>query len=473
MSCSLCRLPFTPSPSSISPRWPPDGVLSDKQLQYMKHAVGMGQYLAGLVVNLVHLDNNMFTINNSPVLVTVVWETGNKTFIALHTHCAMFLRHNLGFASDCPGSLIECSLLDTIIGPTQSGARAGRLNDVDYEGVLGQGSKRVDIEPLWSKGPSDGNANFDWQEWKRRGLEWTAVRPDVFPRFRSTVLDARLSSLGERVATTDIITTQSLDILHILLPYLSNESYVNLTATCRTLRYHALTTFQPHARERVVSLGWAVPLESEYVSYVHRVHPHLDIAESQPGNETEHHPSTQSPPPSPADGTSPGYDTSIEARLGAMSLGSSDGTSTKSDSSTSHNDIESSSSRNCEAILAQLEMAHATHSPVDADWLHYLSQVHRTPAMRARRWVWALAEEVARVYRRKRAEGPFADLEPAEVDDDEGAGVDKQLREKWGKIPRKSDAWNAYAKSVMQQLVMRQLVQGAGARNGKGPRFTW
>ena len=50
-------------------------------------------------------------------------------------------------------------------------------------------------------------------------------------------------------------------------------------------------------------------------------------------------------------------------------------------------------------------MAHETHSPMYADWLHYLSQVHRTPAMRARRWVWALAEEVARVYRRKKAEG--------------------------------------------------------------------
>ena len=39
----------------MHPRWPPEGMLSDKQLQYMKHAVGMGQYLVGLVVNLVHL----------------------------------------------------------------------------------------------------------------------------------------------------------------------------------------------------------------------------------------------------------------------------------------------------------------------------------------------------------------------------------------------------------------------------------
>lgn len=66
-----------------------------------------------------------------------------------------------------------------IVGPTQGGAHAGRLNDIDYETVLGDGSERVDIESLWSKGPSEGNANFDWEEWKRRGLEWTAARPDV------------------------------------------------------------------------------------------------------------------------------------------------------------------------------------------------------------------------------------------------------------------------------------------------------
>ncbi|PIL35670.1 hypothetical protein GSI_02400 [Ganoderma sinense ZZ0214-1] len=460
MSCSLCRLPFTPSPSSMAPRWPPDGILSDKQLQYMKHAVGMGQYLVGLVVNLVHLDNNMFTINNSPVLVTIVWETGNKTFIALHTHCAMFFRHNLGLTSDCPGSLIECSLIDTIVGPTQGGAHAGRLNDVDYEGVLGDGSERVDIESLWSKGPSEGNAHFDWQEWKQRGLEWTAARPDVFPRFRPTILEARLSSVGERMATTDIITTQSLDILHILLPYLSNKSYVNLIATCRTLRYHALTTFQPHARVRVLSLGWAVPLESEYINYVHRMRPDLDIADSQPEPATEGgtQPPIQSSPPSPTDGTSPVDDAGLETRLDAMSLS-----------------LEPMSSHRASrtAILSQLEMAHAAHSPVHADWLHYLSRVHRTPAMRARRWVWALAEAVAQVYRRKRAEGPFADLEPDDDDSDEEGGLDPEQREKWGKLPRKSDAWNAYAQSVMQQLVMRRLVQGAGAGNGRGPRFTW
>lgn len=274
------------------------------------------------------------------------------------------------------------------------------------------------------------------------------------------VPDIRLSSLREPAATTDIITTQSLDVLHILLAYLSNKSYVNLVATCRTLRYHALTTFQPHARERVLSLGWAVPLENEYASYIRRVHPDLGITDSQAKLATE----ADSQPPIRIDKTSPTDDTDLTLRLDAMSLGSSSRASTGTDSS-STNPIARA------AILSQLEMAHATHSPIHADWLHYLSQVHRTPAMRARHWVWALAKEVGRVYRRKKAEGPFADL----GDDDEGAwlGMDEEQRKRWGKIPKKSDAWKAYAQSVMQQLVMRQLVQGAGAGSGRGPRFSW
>ncbi|EJF64513.1 hypothetical protein DICSQDRAFT_178172 [Dichomitus squalens LYAD-421 SS1] len=471
MSCSLCRLPFTPSARSVRPRWPPEGMLSEKQLQYMKHAVGMGQYLVGLVVNLVHLDDNMFTINNSPVLVTIIWETGGKTFVALHTHCAMFLRHNLGLTSNTQEALIECSLLDIIVGPTQSGAHAGRLNNVDYEGVLGQGSQRVDIESLWSIGPTAGNQDFAWHEWKRRGLEWTAVRPDVFPRFSPTVLPARLSNLGERPATTaDRITTLPLDVLHILLPYLSDEAYVKLMATCRTLRYHALTTFQPLARARVLRLRWAVPLESEYASYVRTKHPALADLYRQltSAPETATHPPSRSAPSSPTDSDGAGLDArfnslSLRAAAAAQSHGNGNG-----NTDTRHRDP-----------LAHLEMAHAAHSPVDADWLHYLSQVHRTSSMRARRWVWALAGEVARVYWKKKSEGPYADPEQTpdsdgvkgrggdEKDEKEGTGGGK------GKWPGKSEAWRVYAQSVEQQYEMRRVVQGGNMGNASQTRFTW
>ncbi len=55
MSCSLCRLPFTPSDASIKPRYPPKNVLSEKQILHMKHAVGIGQYVIGLVIDMVYL----------------------------------------------------------------------------------------------------------------------------------------------------------------------------------------------------------------------------------------------------------------------------------------------------------------------------------------------------------------------------------------------------------------------------------
>ena len=55
MSCSLCRLPFTPSTHSVCPRWPPPGVLTEKQVVYMKYAVGMAEHIFGLVVDLVYL----------------------------------------------------------------------------------------------------------------------------------------------------------------------------------------------------------------------------------------------------------------------------------------------------------------------------------------------------------------------------------------------------------------------------------
>ena len=55
MACSLCRLPFTPSSLSNSPRWPPPDVLSQEQLRYMKYATAIGPYIPGLVADLVFM----------------------------------------------------------------------------------------------------------------------------------------------------------------------------------------------------------------------------------------------------------------------------------------------------------------------------------------------------------------------------------------------------------------------------------
>jgi hypothetical protein len=63
---------------------------------------------------------------------------------------------------------------------------------------------------------------------------------------------------------TDILTTQPLDILHAIVSVVPLFSYLALTSTCRFFRHHALTTFQSHARNLVLQLGWAVPFHAEY-----------------------------------------------------------------------------------------------------------------------------------------------------------------------------------------------------------------
>ncbi|KAI0749405.1 hypothetical protein C8Q80DRAFT_1161847 [Daedaleopsis nitida] len=396
MSCSLCRLPFTPSSISVRPRPIPESALTDKQKLHMKHAICVGLYIMGLVADMVYLDRNLFAINNTPggLICNIVWETEGKTFIAFHTTCAALLRHRLGFTSNDAETLVDLAIIEKIVGPTMAGTHAGMLQDVNYKTALKYDGNpiNVDIESLWYSKPdaAPGEADFDWIKWQQLGLEWTATRSDVFPRFRPQVPPARLSTLGPmpEESTTDIVTTQPLDVLHAILPYLDNKSFMHLLSTCRMLRHHALTTFQPHARDRVIALGWAVPVDHEYRGFVAR-------------NK------------SPADGKDGG-------------------------------DVD----------FAELAMAHATHSPMGADWHLYLSQVHRSAAMRARRWQWALAGELARVYREKKAAGPYAD------------GVNED-----GNVV-KSKAWNEYAHTAKQQLSMRPVLYGMGLKS-KGTKMPW
>ncbi|TFK82070.1 hypothetical protein K466DRAFT_655877 [Polyporus arcularius HHB13444] len=402
MSCSLCRLPYTPSTISVAPRWPPPGVLSEKQVLYLKHAFGAGQYVVGLALEMVNMDNNNFAVNNAAIVVNIVWETNSKTLLTFHLHCATILRHQLGLPDDSPVNLIELSLLEQIVGPTMDGLHAGRLPDFNYEGVLGAADQsRVDIESLWSK-EGDSRPDFDWLEWQRRGLDWTAVRPDVFPRFRPQVAPTRISSLGALPESAeDIITIQPLDVLHVLLPYLDNRSFVNLLSTCRTLRHQALTIFQPHSRKRVLELGWAVPTDVEYAEFVKR----------------------NPPPPvatSPTTPTSPTEHKAGEAESGEESTSIQPWTD--------------------ELDFSLVAMPHPKHSPFDADWFLYLSQVHRTQAMRCRRWVWALAKELTRIYHDKRAAGPYGDV----------------LEADGGRT--KSRAWKRHAQTASQQLMIRGIL---------------
>ena len=115
------------------------------------------------------------------LLVIESWEAylRPRQFIALHKHCATLLRHHTGLTSDSTETLIGLSLLEKILGRPQGLALAGRFKDFDYESILGDDARRVDIESLWSQGDGEGLNNFDWNKWKLSGLDWTATCPDV------------------------------------------------------------------------------------------------------------------------------------------------------------------------------------------------------------------------------------------------------------------------------------------------------
>ena len=130
----------------------------------------------------------------------------------------------------------------------------------------------------------------------------------------------RLSSLGKPAAQSGILVRQPLDVLLSLLPHLSQPTYLALTSTCRLIRLHALTTFQPHARSLVLSLGWATPL--------------LGVGE---------------------------YNAAVKKN---------------------------------QTVVQSL--VHPVHSPASGDWLLYLSHVHRTSSMRARRRIWNICQAVKR-----------------------------------------------------------------------------
>lgn len=147
-----------------------------------------------------------------------------------------------------------------------------------------------------------------------------------FPKFAVTVDASRIPPLPQP-AGTDILSRQPLDIIRALLPYLPTPAYLALTSTCRTLRHHAVTTFQPEARRRVLGLRWAVPLP---------------------------------------------YEAQLMQKAGLV--------------------------------------AASADAPAGADWLLYMSFVHRTAGMRARRWIWGMAEEITNVYRKRKAESPYADI---------------------------------------------------------------
>ncbi|KII85026.1 hypothetical protein PLICRDRAFT_56973 [Plicaturopsis crispa FD-325 SS-3] len=263
MSCSVCLLPFTPAFLSLRPRPPPQGILDSQQYMYFQHAIGLGARIEGIVSPFEYLDDNEF-LNASPSAskaALCVWESDGGTEFMCHTACAKILRHALCLEGDDPETHAEIAGLEKIIGRPMGGTKAGKLPNLRYQDL---GIPKVDVTSYWITEDRPGVNTFRWKAFKDDGFEWMFNRPDIFPKLED-VSEKRKRSIGEPMQpTSDIITTQPLDIIQILLPYLSTPAYMALTSTCRILRKYALCEFQPEARRRVLELGWAVPLRSEY-----------------------------------------------------------------------------------------------------------------------------------------------------------------------------------------------------------------
>jgi hypothetical protein len=83
-----------------------------------------------------------------------------------------------------------------------------------------------------------------------------------FPAFKPLTPE-RISSVVKPPAPTASFTRWFTDVLFEVLPHLGPSDYVRLTATCRYLRYAALTVLQMHAQSLLLDLGWAIPVPEE------------------------------------------------------------------------------------------------------------------------------------------------------------------------------------------------------------------
>ncbi|KAJ7467193.1 hypothetical protein FB451DRAFT_1260429 [Mycena latifolia] len=263
MSCSICLLPFIPdlgrATSPLPEHTPPANIVPKDQARYFMSCSGIGHKILGCVQRLHYYSSNMFGSMTGFEVLT--WESTGTFFMAHHV-CLALLRHALKVEDDTLEAKITLCAHELILGRPQGDAIAGRFKDIDYEHV----GEQVDLSPFWKRGRELGCNVFDWQKLSKGSLAWLIQRPDIFPRFSPSVSPERLASLGTpppESERTDLITTMPLELILHLLPYLPLKAYVALMSTCRFLRYHAFTTFQSHARYRVLQLPWALPTRCE------------------------------------------------------------------------------------------------------------------------------------------------------------------------------------------------------------------
>ncbi|KAG7096688.1 hypothetical protein E1B28_004102 [Marasmius oreades] len=277
MSCSICRLPFVPAPIAANPcaeHYPPDGLMTNVEFRYFMKATGVGKHILGGIGEHDYCSGNMFGSRPPLVGALFLWETPQEgTFWMIHTGCAGILRSVFELEDDeSVKQMAELLQIEEVIGRCMAGRKDhGRLQGVRYEQV----GELIDLRPYWTRGGDIGKDHdevvFDFRRHMDVGLGWMFSRPDIFPRFSRVVNHSKrvvpllLEGKNEPVPGKDVLTSQPLDIIRVLLLYLDVPSYLSLTSTCKYLRHHAVTTFQPHARFLLLKhFPWAFPTVFEY-----------------------------------------------------------------------------------------------------------------------------------------------------------------------------------------------------------------
>ncbi|KAL1704037.1 hypothetical protein EV121DRAFT_280648 [Schizophyllum commune] len=266
MSCSLCRLPFVPAPGSMNPlpeHFPPEGFMTKAQYAYFESALGFGPRVHGLVKTFKFLSPKNFGTFEPPVLLNVAWAHPGFTFVMMHHVCGALFRRAMGCESNTFEDQKRLCEVEVVMGPLGELEDAGELRGVDYASL----GEKIDVKPFWRVGSDHGQNSFKYDEFQQSPLsDWLFTRPDSIPRFYPVVEAKHWSTIPHPDAIpagTDVLTRQPLDVLLAILAHLDAPTFVKLTSTCRFLRAHALTTFQPEARRFVLALPWAFPMTSE------------------------------------------------------------------------------------------------------------------------------------------------------------------------------------------------------------------
>ncbi|KAF9268269.1 hypothetical protein L218DRAFT_954632 [Marasmius fiardii PR-910] len=191
----------------------------------------------------------------------------------MHTGCAKILRSVFNLENDeSLKEMTDLFQIEDVLGPVMEGRiDHGRFRDVRYENV----GEKIDLCPFWTRGQYIGKGHdevvFDFKKHTNAGFRWMFTRPDIFPKFDRVIDHSKrvaplLTSKQEPPSSgTDILTSQPLDVILVLLPYLDVPTYLNFISTCKYFRYHAITTFQPHAPTLLLEhFPFAFPTKLEY-----------------------------------------------------------------------------------------------------------------------------------------------------------------------------------------------------------------